>query len=974
MNILIVDDSPTNLKLLRLLLEAGGLSVREAANGIEALAVLKTGPVDAIISDILMPGMDGYRLCMAVRASPQSCDLPFIAYSATYTSVSDEKLMIDVGADRFLGKPATAAMLADTLQELVRSKRHRPPAPVRIRQETELLMEHNERLVTKLGQKDSELAEKDALLARAEDDLGTTQARLRRVLDHNPALICSLKWEDGKIAPHVASETVSRLLGLGVTETLSHEWWLAQLHPDDRALAIASISETVTHGASHTEYRLRHKDGSVRWVEDRRRVIRDVAGKPMEFTGVLTDITERKCAELAIREQRLQWQTVMAMATDALLVIQGDKLVLANPAAVRLLAARNEDELLGRRASDFMHEDDFAALKARSRLAVLDESRLPLLERKLRRVDRSVVDTEVGVARFQFRGRTALLVEVRDITERKRAESRLVLQHAVTAVLAEATSLSEINQRVLSTLGCGLKCELAELWTTDRNAHVLRCTDIWHPASAEFREFAAASRDRVFTSGQGLPGRVWASGKTEWCADISQDAACSRRDQASRIGLCGWIGFPIKLRQEVAGVVGFFGRKVAPPTAELLAFFDTVGLQLGQFIERQQVADQFRQAQKMEAIGMLAGGIAHDFNNILGAITGYSELAQMEAKGHAKVTEYIDGVLISARRATELVRQILVFSRRQEPERRPIQLRHIVTEATRLLRATVPVSIEFRTSLDKDTPVVLADATQVHQILMNLGTNAAHAMRERGGLLEVKLESCLVTADLVASCPELRVGRFARLTVRDNGHGMDKKTLDRLFEPFFTTKLPGEGTGLGLAVVHGIVKSHESIITVSSQPAEGTTFQVYFPAHLVDSEVEVKPSSEMPRGKGERILFVDDEVPIVEVGMLVLNSIGYVTDTCTDANQALERVRADPAAYALVITDQTMPGMSGVDLAQRLNVIRPELPIILTSGCTAGLRTDRLQGVRQLLAKPLTVRTLAAAVHQALSGTEASES
>ena len=247
--------------------------------------------------------------------------------------------------------------------------------------------------------------------------------------------------------------------------------------------------------------------------------------------------------------------------------------------------------------------------------------------------------------------------------------------------------------------------------------------------------------------------------------------------------------------------------------------------------EYRTLEEQFRQAQKMEAIGTLAGGIAHDFNNILAAISGYTELARMTLKENPEVREHLGAVLQAASRATDLVRQILTFSRQQPPERRPIQLRPVVAESLKLLRATIPSTIEFDTSLAADAPTVLADATQIHQILMNLGTNAWHAMKDRTGRLQVKLEKCVVDAAHAATQPRLRPGVYARVSVSDTGCGMDQATLRRIFEPFFTTKPPGEGTGLGLAVVHGIMDSHDGAVTVYSQPGEGTVFHLYFPAH-----------------------------------------------------------------------------------------------------------------------------------------------
>jgi CheY-like chemotaxis protein len=370
----------------------------------------------------------------------------------------------------------------------------------------------------------------------------------------------------------------------------------------------------------------------------------------------------------------------------------------------------------------------------------------------------------------------------------------------------------------------------------------------------------------------------------------------------------------------------------------------------------------------MEALGTLSGGIAHDFNNIIGAIYGYCELARIEAKGNLLLNDHLDGLMVGARRATALVQRILAFSRTPVQERRPIQLRNITAEAMQLLRAALPTTIEIQIVLGNDTPVVLADATQVHQILMNLGTNAAYAMRDRGGKLVVKLENCFVGLEQAVAQTELRVGRYARLTVADTGHGMDPETLARIYEPCFTTKPPGEGSGLGLAVVHGIVKAHDGEISVSSLRGEGTSFQVYFPAHNAEAEEWEDVNLSLPHGAGERILFVDDEVSLIEVGKQVLDHLGYAADGCSSARQALELVRAHPTAYALVITDQIMPGMTGTDLAKQLSVVCPSLPILIATGCADTLHPDRLRelGVRQLLRKPVSVQTLALAVSQML--------
>ena len=386
--------------------------------------------------------------------------------------------------------------------------------------------------------------------------------------------------------------------------------------------------------------------------------------------------------------------------------------------------------------------------------------------------------------------------------------------------------------------------------------------------------------------------------------------------------------------------------------------------------ERHRIEEQFRQAQKLEAIGTLAGGIAHDFNNILAAIIGFTELARMRVKDNPVVSEYLSSVMQGSERAVALVRQILTFSRGQEQAKRPLQLKQIVSESLRLMRATIPASIAFEVELPGNLPSVLADPTQVQQVVMNLCTNASHAMKNRSGRLGVKLEHVAVDNLTAAGHPGLRPGPYVRLTISDTGHGMTDATKKRIFEPFFTTKGPGEGTGLGLSVVHGIMQSYGGVITVYSEPEIGTTFHLYFLAQATALGDPAASAPDIPKGHGERILLVDDEKPIVQMSQQVLTDLGYRAECRTSAVAALEAVRADPAAYDLVITDLTMPEMTGVDLARQLLDLRPDLRIILSTGFSATLTPERARamGIRDLLLKPHTVQSLALAVHRALSG------
>ena len=387
--------------------------------------------------------------------------------------------------------------------------------------------------------------------------------------------------------------------------------------------------------------------------------------------------------------------------------------------------------------------------------------------------------------------------------------------------------------------------------------------------------------------------------------------------------------------------------------------------------DRKRLEAQLRQAQKMEAIGTLAGGIAHDFNNILMAMLGYAEMAKIDLPEGTVARSDLEEVLKAGGRARDLVRQILAFSRQIDQERQPVQLHPVIKEALKLLRASLPATIEIQQNIDTDCGVVLADPTQIHQVLMNLCSNAHHAMRDKGGILEVELKSVDVDADFAVLIPNLREGPYVRLTVSDTGYGMDRATMERIFEPFFTTKAVGEGTGMGLATVHGIVTSHNGAITVYSEAGKGTTFHVYLPrleSKAPDAPLQVES---IPTGK-ERILFVDDEASLARLGKQMLERLGYSVTTRTSSVEALEAFRAKSDMFDLVITDQTMPNITGMELAEEMMRIRPDIPIILATGFSETISPEKAKrlGIREYIMKPVAARELAIITRQVLDEME----
>ena len=373
---------------------------------------------------------------------------------------------------------------------------------------------------------------------------------------------------------------------------------------------------------------------------------------------------------------------------------------------------------------------------------------------------------------------------------------------------------------------------------------------------------------------------------------------------------------------------------------------------------------QLRESQKMEALGTLAGGVAHDFNNALAMIAGNVELARQDVgPGHTALVS-LEEIDKASRRAKDLVQQILAFGRRQKLERKVMSLALVVVETARLVRATLPAMVSLSVDCKGDTPAVLADATAVKQILLNLCANASQAVRDqkRPGVIEVRLEAC-TQGEARGS---LRPGRYACLTVRDNGPGMDEAIRAHIFEPFFTTKQAGEGTGLGLSVVHGMVQAHEASMEVESTPGVGSAFRIYFPAveAPVAEVLAPGPDAAPVQGRGKHVLYLDDEEAIIFLMQRLLQRKGYRVTGYTEPRKALEAVRADPAQFDLAVTDYYMPGMSGLEVAQALKEIRPDLPVVMASGyISEELRAKApAVGIRELIYKPNTVEDLCEAV------------
>ena len=370
--------------------------------------------------------------------------------------------------------------------------------------------------------------------------------------------------------------------------------------------------------------------------------------------------------------------------------------------------------------------------------------------------------------------------------------------------------------------------------------------------------------------------------------------------------------------------------------------------------ERNNLESQLFQMQKMETIGTLAGGIAHDFNNILTPILGYAEMALEELSEDDNLRYDIEQINNAAIRAKDLVQQILTFSRQVEIDMKPLQLHHVIREVLSLVKASFPANIEIIQDLDPDCGTVMADSTQIHQIIMNLCTNASHAMAEFGGTLKIELSLTEVNRSLVRKVPKLKTGSYVCLIISDTGHGMDKETMQRIFEPFFTKKEVGAGSGLGLSVVHGLVNSFNGAITVDSKPEKGTKFTIYLPQHGETRSKKVMDLDKMKKGK-EHILFIDDEEEITFMGKRMLESLGYKVTIHTSSLAALEDFVSSPKLFDLVVSDQTMPNMLGTDLIEKMKQLRPDLKAVIITGFGDSITEEvaKDKGINAIVIKPL---------------------
>ncbi len=717
-----------------------------------------------------------------------------------------------------------------------------------------------------------------------------------------------------------------RLTGYDESELLARPF-LEFVLPEDRQRTAEEMKLQVTvRPTLHFDNRYVRKDGQAIYL---------VWTAYFDKSDGVTYATARDLTEQKRREE--EYRTVIQASTDGFWIADSSGRILDVNEAICRMLGYSRDELLRMSIADI--DVDESSEEVALRLRELMRTGNALFQARRRCKDGTVIDVEISVLFVAALGER-FFAFLRDITERKQTE--LALREA-RKLLEDVGHLSKLG-------GWKYDCATGAMAWTDELYRIYGVGKDYDPGDIE-------SRRRFYLPEEGelTLGAFWKVVKEGVPYDVERTLV---QPSGERI----WVRTVATPQIDNGRVVSVMGSVI-----------DITELKQAQS-NRDQLEAQLRESQKMEALGTLAGGVAHDFNNIIAAIMGNVELARQDVGPGHLALESLDEIGKASLRAKELVQQILAFGRRQQASRKVISLVPVVEESARLLRTTLPAGVELKVECEPDAPAVLADATQVEQVLLNLCNNAWHAIQTqaRAGRIDVRLRAHereawpAQSAQVVFASGEMQPGRYACLEVQDNGSGMDRETAARIFEPFFTTKPVDKGTGLGLAVVHGIVQDHGASIEVQSVPGEGSTFCVYFPATQESGPtVPVRAPDAVPaHGEGKHVLFVDDDESIVFLMTRLLERLGYRVSGFTDAREALAAARANPEQFDLAVTDFNMPGMSGLEVARALREIRPGLPVAVASGyITDALREEApAAGVKELVYKPNTVDELCAVV------------
>ncbi|HTB93244.1 MAG TPA: PAS domain S-box protein [Candidatus Sulfotelmatobacter sp.] len=750
--------------------------------------------------------------------------------------------------------------------------------------------------------------------------------QLAKVAETAPGAICSfLRRPDGSSYFPYCNSAIDQIYSIP-PEVLAKDasGIFALVHAEDLARFRASIEESAKNLTVWScEYRVLHPKNGEIWVEGRAMPRLQADGSVL-WHGILQDVTSRRLMEEKARSGEARLSAIIHSALSGVITVdEQQNIILFNPAAEQMFGF-TEVEVLGRPLDQFIparyrnahqhHLRKFGATEIAGRKMGQREGIFGL------RRNGDEFPVEASISHVQYGGKKMFTVILRDVTEEKKAEEELK-QQASLLDLAPVMVRDMEGRIVLWSRGAEKIYGFTKEEAVGRNSHELLQTELPAPHWAV---------DKVLRTEGAWEGELRHRTRDGGLVYVASQWVLYRNAN----------GTPIRILEVNADITAW----------------------------RHAEESQTR-SQKLEALGTLAGGIAHDFNNILLAINGNAQLAMADVPPDNVARQSLAEILKAGSRASELVKRILGFSRPQEQKKQVVKLQPVIEEALKLMRATLPARVQFQTYFASDLPAARVDPGQVHQVVVNLTTNAAHAIGEKNGAIEIRLDLADVSADDRQAAGKLEEGKYLRLFVSDDGCGMDRATLNRIFDPFFTTKKQGEGTGLGLSVVHGIVTSHNGAITVTSEPEKGTAFHLFFPIAAEAAETPADEPKESTQPRSEHILYVDDEEALVFLATRLLERRGYRVSGFTNAVTAVRQFRENPAEYDAVVTDLSMPGMSGFELTEEIHRTRPEIPILLTSGYLQAEDQERAiaLGIRETIQKPATSEKLAGALEKILS-------
>ncbi len=973
MNILIADDKQENRYLIETILKHAGYEVAVVANGAEALEKLRSEPFDMIISDILMPVMDGFQLCREVKSNNELSSMPFIFYTATYVEEDDEKLALAMGADMYLRKPMEPEAFVETLRQLMHDMaKRRPKSPENVHpaESDDTFKLYNERLIHKLEQKVRELEHEIAERKKIDQSI-SYRINLERIITKISAMFINIEPENvddyinhslellgvffdidrcyifqfsdnGKVMNNIhewchedIEPQIDELQGLSVD---MFPWWMKKLN-NIEPIQIPRVTDLPEEANSEKKILESQNIQSLLVVPmeinerlfgyigfDMVRNEKEWSGEDVKILEIVADIFanafERMKLVENLRDSEMRYRVTFDTTGSAIAVIEDD---------TTISMVNNEFA----RISGFSKEEIEGKLKWTEIVASRDLEKM-LLYHRLRRENKESAPQNYEFQYINAHGelRDAILLiamiphttksvaSFMDITERKKAEElRLRLE----------TAIEQLHDIII---------------IADKDSKIQYVNNA-------FKKITGYSADEVI----GKNPRFLQSGQHDvrFYENLWKTITHGK----------SWNGHFINKKKDGS---------LYHEDATITSVLDDNGKITNYIAVKRDVTDKLgmeqrlRKIQKMEAVGTLAGGIAHDFNNILSSIIGFTELAMGQVDENTKLYSDLDRIYKSGYRAKILVDQLLTFSRQQETEAKPIQLSPIVKESLKFLRSSFPTNIEIQQHIENNLPSITADPAQIHQLLINLCTNADSAMREKGGVLGVTLSSVEIGSENVTDLPNLAPGTYLHMQVSDSGYGIDKKNIDRIFDPYFTTKDKSGGGGLGLAVVHGIVEGYGGTIAVQSKVGKGTIVDVYLPASNIKEEPEYVDIIEVAKKGGECILFIDDEQDLLEIGRRMLEKMGYEVVAKDSSVEALELFQQNPSQFDAVITDMTMPFIMGDELIREILSLRHDIPIIICTGYNEKIDEQKALelGARAYIKKPFTTSGLISAVRRVL--------